>query len=175
MNSKIRKSLMLTAGILFFGLSTVIAQPGSGKGQRGGEGFRQGPGAGQGMCMNQLNLTEEQQAEIADLRMDHLKRMTTLRNQMQEKRARLQTLTTGDNYNQSEVDQVIEQMGDIRIQMMKKRTSHQQEVRSQLTEEQQVLFDAKKGRRMGPKMGHQRGHRGQGMRSGPRKGMCCRN
>lgn len=168
MKTKVRKSVTLTVAMLFLGLGAVIAQPGRGYGRGIGQG--QGPVAG--MYANILDLSEEQQEQISDLRTGHLKKMTELRNQMREKRARLQTLTSGDNYNEGEANQVIEQIGDIHTTMMKERTSHRQEVRSLLTEEQRVIFDSRKGRRMGQLMGRNRGGREPGMGYGAGYGPC---
>ena len=154
--------MVLTIGVLFLGLTSVMAQPGRGYGRGLGPGSDQRQGAGMGLYANLLDLTEEQQASVADLRTTHLKEMMDLRNKLREKRARLQTLTTGDNYDKNAVESVIDEMGEIHTQLLKERTSHRQDVRNLLTEEQQVLFDARKGRRMGPGMGHRRGGRGAG-------------
>lgn len=174
MKTKVKKSVTLTVVMVFLGLGAVIAQPGRGYGRGAGQG--QGLGPGQGPCAvmyaNLLDLSDEQQEQIADLRTGHLKKMTDLRNQMREKRARLQTLTTGDNYNEREANRVIEELGTIHTTMMKERTSHRQEVRSLLTEDQQVIFDSRNGRRMGQGMGRNRGGRGFGMGYGGGYGPC---
>lgn len=162
MKTKIRKSMVLTIGVLFLGLSSVMAQPGRGFGRGQGPNANQRQGAGMGLYASFLDLTEEQQASIADLRTIHLKKMTDLHNQMREKRARLNSLTTGDNYDIKEAESVIDEMGDIHTRLLKERTSHRQDVRNLLTEEQQTLFDARKGRRMGNQMGYNRNGRGAG-------------
>ncbi len=167
--------MALAVGVLFLGLTSVMAQPGRGFGRGQGPNADQRQGAGMGLYADMLDLSEEQQASIADLRTTHLKKMTDLQNQMREKRARLNTLTTGDNYNKNDVESVIDEIGDIHTRLLKERTSHRQDVRNLLTEEQQVLFDAKKGRRMGNRMGYHRYGRGAG-RMGPGFGPGpCRN
>jgi Spy/CpxP family protein refolding chaperone len=175
MKTRIRKTMMLALSLAILGIGSTFAQPGSGygRGQGQGPGFMKGQWPCAAMFANVLDLSDEQQDEIVDLRTEHLKQVTNLRNQAREKRARLKTLTTGDNYNESEVNQVIDELGTIRTSIMKERTSHKQDIRSLLTEEQRVVFDARMGRRgMHSKMGNHHGRYGTRMGFGPGQGPC---
>ncbi len=90
------------------------------------------------------DLTEKQKEQIKQVRTEHLKAMLPLKNQLMEKRARLHTVSTSENVNMKEINDIIEEIGAIKTQMMKERAAHRQEVRSLLTEEQRVIFDAHK-------------------------------
>lgn len=97
---------------------------------------------GRGMGLFGLNLTEEQQLKINELRTSYLKEMLPYNNEMNEKTARLRTLTTAENINQKEIDKLIDDMSAARAKQMKQKIAHQQEIRSLLTDEQRVIFDS---------------------------------
>ena len=96
------------------------------------------------------DLTEEQQEEIKALRVEHMKILQQLRNQLGEKKARLRTLSTGAKVDMSEINRVIEDVGEMRTQMMKMRAQHRQDLRELLTDEQRVIFDAHQPLHGGP-------------------------
>ncbi|NPA35412.1 MAG: periplasmic heavy metal sensor [Chlorobi bacterium] len=140
---------------------------GMANGMMPGKGMGPGQGRGQGMFGPQIgmqgqpgialmmNLTQEQQDKLKSLRLDEMKAMTQFRNKLNEYKAKLKTLTTGDNVNLKEVDKVIDQIGNVKLDMAKNRLSHRMEVRSLLNDDQKVMFDmhAMKGK----------GRRGKGM------------
>ncbi len=106
---------------------------------------------GQGRINNQnfgqrgffgLDLTVEQQTKVKELQTQNLKQMQPLQNLMQEKRAHMRTLTTAENFNQKEVDKVIDEITDLTAKQLKLRTAHQQAFRSLLTDDQKVIFDS---------------------------------
>ena len=88
-----------------------------------------------------LQLTAEQQEQIQNIRLNGQKSMQPLRLQMQEKNARLRTLTLSGNYDQTAVNNLISEIGDLHASMLKMRISHRQQIRSLLTKDQQVKFD----------------------------------
>ncbi|MCF6240543.1 MAG: Spy/CpxP family protein refolding chaperone [Bacteroidales bacterium] len=116
-------------------------------------------------CNSIPNLTAEQQTKITDLRTAHLKKMQDYRNQLAEKSVRLQTLRTAENADMKEINRIIDEIGVLRTEMMKRREQHFQNVRSLLTNEQKVFFDSFKsrGRGMGYGMGYGRFRNGMGM------------
>ena len=77
------------------------------------------PGLGKGMC-NIPDLSEEQQKKIDELMVPHQKEMLMLRNQIQEKKAHLQTLTSADNADMASINKTIDEMGAMKIDKMKK-------------------------------------------------------
>ncbi len=99
-----------------------------------------------GICEIIPDLTEEQEAKIKELRVDHLKEMKPFRNQVNELRARKQTLMTSDNANLKEINSVIDKMTDIQSKMMKATAKHHQEVRNLLTDEQKLFLDSRRMR-----------------------------
>lgn len=117
-----------------------------------------------GYRMQMLNLTDDQQEQISQLRTKHLKEVTPLRNELNEKRARLHTLQTAEKPNQKEIDKVIDEMATIRANIQKKGSAHRIAVSNLLTEEQKVVFNSGRMGRMGQRnMGMRRGNfRGAG-------------
>ncbi|MDR9417969.1 Spy/CpxP family protein refolding chaperone [Gracilimonas sp.] len=91
--------------------------------------------------MRMLDLTEEQREQIKEIHLKGQKEMLPLRNQIREHRAKLQTLTTGDNYDENSVSELVNEMSELHAKMMLKRISHRQEIRELLTDEQRIKFD----------------------------------
>ncbi len=161
------KSILLFVAVMLITINTdLFAQRGYGRGM--------GPGLAQGQewgCMAFIpDLTDTQKDKIESFRTNHLKNMTTMRNQMFEKRTKLRTLQTADNVNMVAVNSTIDEMSALRAKMQKERANHHQDIRSILTDDQRVYFDARgfgrgRGKGMGPGYGRGRG-RGFGQGSG---------
>ena len=160
---------VLIALFAIIGSGELLAE----RGMRNGNGQAGNRGGGQGyFCENLPGITDTQKQKIADLRTANMKEMTAFRNQMQEKRSRLQTLQTADKANMTEINKLIDEMGKIRTERMKKTAAHKQAIRNVLTAEQKVYFDAQRGNK-GNCMGKgRRGGRGQGNGNG--RGNCGR-
>jgi Spy/CpxP family protein refolding chaperone len=156
---RINKVTVLAIAVLMFTGSNLYAQ-------RGRNYSNQGRGYGQSqICMMLPDLTEEQQNKIETYRLAHLKEMTAHRNQMNELRAKRQTLMTSDNSDMKEINAVIDQMTGVHNKMMKTSAKHRQDVRSQLTDEQKVYFDSRPMSGRGHGRGFGRGN-GQGYNQG---------
>jgi Spy/CpxP family protein refolding chaperone len=132
---------------LMLGTTTVFAQ-----GWRNAN--RPGRNIEPGTRMNiLLDLTEEQQAKIEELRTAHLDDMTELR---------VKQRSTFDPIEKNE----------IRGEMLKKVKAHRNEVKSLLSEDQQKKFDVlqnagfNRGGRVACRQGGQRGQAGYGGRGG---------
>lgn len=103
-----------------------------------------------------LELTEEQQTKMEAQRLAVQKTMLPLKNELNEKKARMRTLSSTENADMKAINSLIDDMGTIKTKMAKIRAEHHQEVRKMLTEEQRIKFDSnagnrgqhKKGRRM---------------------------
>ncbi|KPK62775.1 hypothetical protein AMJ83_09845 [candidate division WOR_3 bacterium SM23_42] len=134
---KPRHIVLLVAALLLV-TGSAFAQP-PGHGPERGE--RQHPRE-HGMMIP--DLTEAQKEQMKELRVEHMKALQPLRNQMGEKKARLRTLSTSDKVNMTEINRVIDDIGKMQTQMMKLRAQHRQDVRKLLTDEQRVIFDAHK-------------------------------
>lgn len=88
-------------------------------------------------------LTDEQREKIKQADLEHMKRMTPLRNQSREKMARLQTVLATTPFDAPAADQTADELGKIRTGMLKESIRHDRAVRELLTPEQQVIFDSK--------------------------------
>jgi Spy/CpxP family protein refolding chaperone len=86
-------------------------------------------------------MTEQQKEQMEQLRTEHLKVMLPLKNQLQEKMVRLHTLSTAEKVNMNDINKKIEEIGELKIKMMKEQAAHRQDIRKLLTEEQRVMFD----------------------------------
>jgi Spy/CpxP family protein refolding chaperone len=100
------------------------------------------------------DLTDSQKDKMQTLHFEHMKAVQPLQNEMMEKQARLHTLQTADKVNMAEINKVIEDIGQIRTEIMKLRAAQHQKIRSLLTDEQRVFFDAHKPQHKGPREHH---------------------
>ncbi|HRW61923.1 MAG TPA: Spy/CpxP family protein refolding chaperone [Bacteroidales bacterium] len=139
----LKKTSLVLVAILFIALNSANAQRGRNYQNR------QDDSRPNFACQMLPDLTEEQQTKVEALRVTHLKEMNTFRNQMDELRARKQTLMASDNADMKELNGVIDQMSGLHNKMMKSSAKHLQEVRSLLTDEQKVYFDSRPMRRNG--------------------------
>lgn len=147
------KSAVLMVMMLFGLITLAFAQPRP----LGGPDWK--PGPGQQRMMAQLNLTDEQIAQIADLKLELKKEMLPLRSEMAAKRNELHLLMTEDSPNQSKISKAIKAMGDIRTKIQEKMVQHRLKVRSLLDENQKKKFDLRT-------LNGRRGKMGRG-------GQCC--
>jgi len=113
--------------------------------------------------IQELDLTEEQQDQMKDLRYAHGKTMIDLRGNMKSAQLDLRKLKTDDEPNKKKIYAQIDQVGKARTAMDKAQVDHQLEVRKVLTEDQYKIFMNKMSRRDGHRqgMGNKRdpGHR----------------
>ncbi len=93
-------------------------------------------------CLMLPDLTEEQQADIRELRLQQIERNTNYRNQMAELRARKRTLMTAAEDTES-MNELIDEMTALRNVHMKENVQHRQALRELLTDDQRIIFDSK--------------------------------
>lgn len=153
----IKRTSILAMAILLIGASSIFAQRGRNYSNQEAGFYRNA------ICNRIPDLTEDQENKIEALRVDHLKEMNDYRNQMNELRARKQTMMSSDNANMNEINSVIDQMTAIHGKMMKTSAKHRQDVRNQLTDQQKVYFDA--SQRNGRRNGQGYGRSGRGKRN----------
>lgn len=148
------RKIVLPIVALFLIVGTAFAQPPKMEAKGGEEQdmhcckMPEHKGMMQGMIPG---LSEEQQGQIKALRTEHMKAMQPLHNQLGEKKARLQTLTTADKVNMAEVNKVIDEIGKLQTQLMKLKEQHRQEIRKLLNDEQRIMFDAHQPMHGGPR------------------------
>ena len=133
------KNLTLTLVLLTAFIGFSYAQPGNGNRANGNRG-----NFGQNRFENIPNLTDTQKTSLETMRTTHMKEMLPLRNELREKQAHLKTISSGENVDMTKVNKQIEDIGVLRLKQAKNRAKHHQEVRSILTADQRVWFDAHK-------------------------------
>jgi Spy/CpxP family protein refolding chaperone len=93
--------------------------------------------------MNIPGLTDDQTAKIKQLKIEQLKAVKPLKNQLTENHAHYKTLMSANVADMKAINANIEECGKIRIEIMKLRSRHIQDIRSILTDEQKLYFDEK--------------------------------
>ena len=88
-----------------------------------------------------LELSEDQKTQFEQAKISNYKVTKPLRNQLAEKKAALKTLTTAEKVNQGQVNQTIDEIGDLQTAMLKAKVNHQIAMRAMLTDKQKMLFD----------------------------------
>lgn len=122
------------------------------------------------------DLSDEQEAQITELRNAHYAEVKDLRADLAILRAEKRKLMIADNPNAKAIDAKIDEMSEIQTQMQKKRVAHHLAVRNLLTPEQKAHFDMQRSSRNGKygmnnKHKKDRGMRGMGG-NGMRDGSC---
>jgi len=141
MNFK-RTTVIMLALLLVAGFS-VNAQRGR-VGQRGAGMYGQGDmNAGRGGVCYGLNLSDEQQQQIDDLRVKHFKEVQPLRDEMFELKARQRTLMNAVKPDVKAINDKLDKISDIQNKLAKLRVDHRLKVRNILTDEQVVLMQSR--------------------------------
>ena len=107
------------------------------------------------MIAERLDLSDEQQQQIEDLRMAHLKVTSDTKSQLDIKRAELDAAIKAEK----PVDKLIGEIGNLENKLLDARVKHRIAVRNTLNDEQKLKFDQFQGGHHGPKGGH--GFRGK--------------
>lgn len=106
--------------------------------QQGLQGQRR---QGKGGMWQALDLTDEQQKKLLDMRLELQKEMLPLRTNMQDLRSQLKLELTKAEFNESQVKKLTEQIASIGQQIQMMRILHQRAIRNILTPEQQKIYD----------------------------------
>ncbi len=118
-------------------------------------------------CLNIPDLTEEQEEKISSIRTEQLKESTQHRAKMDELRAKKKSLMLEESPDSEELNNVIDQMTDLRNKQLKSNATHRQNIREQLTEDQKAYFDSspryKRSRQPGMREGRTGRAGGRGM------------
>ena len=142
----------------------VVAIPAAGLFAQRGQayGMRNGAGQGQGMyCQNTLNLTAEQQEQIQNMRLEHLKVIQPKHDRLAVLRLEYNTaISAGDK---AAINKIIDEQTNISSELKKERADHQLAVSAVLTDDQKVLMDARNNS-FGNKGNRVNGRRGMGPR-----------
>lgn len=140
-------TLALIAVFLFSG--TAIAQ--RGEGRREGRNFadRREQVRENRQSRPLQNFTTEQLENMQKLRLESEKQVKPYQDQIRELRARHQTLITAEKTDIKAIESNLEKMAEVQLSMAKIRAKHHQELRAQLTEEQRLQFDKRRGMMVG--------------------------
>jgi Spy/CpxP family protein refolding chaperone len=138
--------------------------PGKGMDEDYERGYRQGSGPLSRM-ESLLDLSAEQKEQIEKLHIDLQKEILPIRNKIREKNAQLNTKIT-EGANKTEIDQLVEEIGNLRTEIQKSGIGTHLKVRELLSDQQKVKFDnhfvhryGLGGSVMGPYGRHGRGRR----------------
>jgi len=91
-------------------------------------------------------LTEEQKETMKNLRLETAKEVKPLKNELRELMAHQQTLTTADNADLKAINKNIDKMAGVKAEIAKIMAKQHQEFRSQLSEEQLIIFDSRQNK-----------------------------
>jgi Spy/CpxP family protein refolding chaperone len=134
---------VLAAIIVLLGISLgIMAQPGQQKRQCQYEGQ---------YCSNLPDITEEQKAEIKKIHLNRMKEVQPMKDEIKINRAKLNALVKEDDPDMKEITGLVEANGKLMTQVQILQIESKIKVRSLLTEEQKVIFDAHQGKIKGRK------------------------
>lgn len=115
------------------------------------------------------DLTDAQKEQMKAIRIKTMKSVQPIKNQLMEKRARLNTLSSAEKADMKAINKQIDEISTLKATIQKQRAASKQEVRSILTDDQRVIFDVHKGRSYsrngegnGPQQMRRRGNGPQG-------------
>lgn len=149
--------------IATIGYSVLAYGPasGSGRGQGGRMGMRNGGGNG---FMAELKLTSEQQQKLLVIRQQFQKDTQNLRFEMQQKNLELRQLWSVKPLNQAAIGSKTKEVTALRVQITAKRDTMQEKMKAILTPEQLKLYNERTpGGNGGFGGGRMKGGRGYGM------------
>lgn len=92
-----------------------------------------------------LNLNEEQEAQAKTFFAEMQKQITPLKLDVKEKEIELEKLLIADQINEKAVFAKVDEISLIKAEIQKAHLKNKIQLRSILTDEQRILFDAKKG------------------------------
>jgi Spy/CpxP family protein refolding chaperone len=89
------------------------------------------------------DLSPEQKTKIDDLKLLHMKEVTPLRNQLNEKQARINTLMAAENADMGAINSSIDDFNAITNQLLKKKAEFKLAIRNVLTDKQKIIYNSK--------------------------------
>jgi len=159
------KTKILVIAVLLGLTTAVMAQP-KGNGQERpfrGQDKEVKMGERKGGPENGLNLTDAQKEALKQSRLAMQKQLQPIQNELGEAQAHQKTLMSAENPDLTAINKNIEKMGSLKVELEKIKVKNHLDMRAQLTEEQRLKLDARKGQMKGGD-----GMKGpRGFRSGP--------
>jgi len=145
-----RKFITTTFLLLLVGTLSVQAQRNDQKERRAEQKERVEKRMGQQARMERgpqamlrvLDLEEEQKEQIKEIMLAGKKESIPFENQLREKKARLRTLSSGDKYDVSALNKVVDEMSELQANVKKIHIAKKGEIRALLNDYQKVIFDS---------------------------------
>lgn len=135
-----RNFKLLVAIIIVLGLSlSVMAQP-SRRGQMASRPMNVQSG------LQLLDLSQEQKDQIKEIRLAHMKDVQPIKDEVKINRAKVDALLKRDDPDMKQIVSLVEADGKLLTQIQVKSIDQKIKVRSLLTDEQKVLYDARSER-----------------------------
>jgi len=94
---------------------------------------------------NDLNLTDAQKEAFKQSRLAMQKQLQPIQNELGEAEAHQKTLMTAEKPDLAAINKNIEKIGSLKIEMAKIRAKNHLDMRAQLSDEQRVKLDSRKG------------------------------
>ncbi len=138
---KTQKVIILAAFLTLFGYANIFAQEARVNDNKPAVCTAKAPSFTQNDFMK--SLSAEQQEQVKAIRLETQKETTPLKAELKVLRAELDKASIGDKVNASEVNNLIDKISKLQGELMKIRYAKKQKVRSILTDEQKIMFDAK--------------------------------
>ena len=88
------------------------------------------------------DLTDSQKEQLKEVKIKLQKETLPLKNELGEKNARLNTLTSTEGSSDKEINKIIEEIGALETKMMKAKVASKMEMKKFLTEEQRLFLDS---------------------------------
>ncbi|NQT34331.1 periplasmic heavy metal sensor [bacterium] len=146
--------------------------PGQGKGKPGWGHGQMGPGQCDMPGMFGLKLTDEQNKQVQNLKLEHQRAMLVMKSDMSEQHNKLKLAVTDKKFNQGDVDKIAGNLGNAHEKKIQMKVKFLRAMRDILTDDQRVIFD-QKILAMGIGLGHGM-KKGPGMRGHGGRGKGCR-
>lgn len=89
------------------------------------------------------DLIPDQTTKIDDLKLQHIKDVTPLKDQLKEKQARINTLLDADKSDMVSINAAIDEFSGITNQLIKKKAEFRLSIRNILTDKQKIIYDSK--------------------------------
>ncbi len=127
------KRLIVLTGAIIFSLFTINAAA-----QMMGD-FK--PGSCKGMMIEKLNLTDQQQDAVEQLRIEHQRRMIDLKADLQKAKLDLKELKQNGNYTRDDFIAKVKAISEAKNNIALEMANHKMDIYELLTDEQKEIFN----------------------------------
>ncbi len=149
LNSKYKKMKRISLNVLLMGMLLVITIPIYAQQDFSDRGKQElmRPHGKRGGVLKIPDLTDEQASQIKEMRLANFKKIQPIENEINEKRARLNTMLDQEQVDRKAVEKMIGNIGELRTELAVVKEFHRLDVRAILTEEQKMFMSKMKDRK----------------------------